>query len=83
MSTNGKDQRSLDDRLHGEMLDSIDEELEMELDDKRLERPESEIFVIPFSISATSSFIGYSRLLVRSSHGSNAFVHFVVTFTTV
>src|SRR5215471_334282 len=36
MSTNGKDQRSLDDRLHREMLDSIDEELEMELDDKRL-----------------------------------------------
>jgi len=36
MSTDGKDQRALDDRLHREMLDSIDEELEMELDDKRL-----------------------------------------------
>ena len=36
MSTNGKDQQSLDERLHREMLDSIDEELEMELDDKRL-----------------------------------------------
>jgi polyphosphate kinase 2 len=37
MSTNGKDrQESLDDRLHREMIDSIDEELEMELDDKRL-----------------------------------------------
>src|SRR5262252_8672055 len=36
MSTNGKEQRSLDEHLHREMLDSIDEELEMELDDKRL-----------------------------------------------
>ena len=37
MSTNGKDrQNTLDDRLHREMIDSIDEELEMELDDRRL-----------------------------------------------
>ena len=37
MSTNGKDrQDTLDDRLHREMIDSIDEELEMELDDRRL-----------------------------------------------
>ncbi len=34
--TDGKDQHALDDRLRREMLDSIDEELEMELDDKRL-----------------------------------------------
>jgi polyphosphate kinase 2 (PPK2 family) len=37
MSTDGKDrQNTLDDRLHREMIDSIDEELEMELDDRRL-----------------------------------------------
>src|SRR5262245_5785581 len=37
MSTNGKEPKdSLDDRLHRDILDSIDEELEMELDDKRL-----------------------------------------------
>ena len=35
MSTNGKDKQSLDERLRREMLDSIDEELEMELDDRR------------------------------------------------
>src|SRR5262245_10088772 len=37
MSTNGKDSKtSFDDRLHRDILDSIDEELEMELDDQRL-----------------------------------------------
>jgi len=37
MTKNGKDrQDSLDDRLRREMIDSIDEELEMELDDRRL-----------------------------------------------
>jgi polyphosphate kinase len=37
MSTNGKDPKtSFDDRLHRDILDSIDEELEMELDDQRL-----------------------------------------------
>ena len=36
MSTNGKDPKSVDDRLHRDILDSIDEELEMELDDQRL-----------------------------------------------
>jgi len=37
MNTNGKDrQNTLDDRLRREMIDSIDEELEMELDDRRL-----------------------------------------------
>src|SRR5215510_545065 len=37
MSTNGKDPKdSLHDRFHRDILDSIDEELEMELDDKRL-----------------------------------------------
>jgi len=37
MNTNSKDrQDTLNDRLHREMIDSIDEELEMELDDRRL-----------------------------------------------
>src|SRR5262245_20436311 len=37
MSTNGRDPKtSFDDRLHRDILDSIDEELEMELDDQRL-----------------------------------------------
>ena len=39
MSTNnGKDGQNLfDDRLRREMIDSLDEELEMELDDNRVE----------------------------------------------
>ncbi|CAN5299539.1 polyphosphate kinase 2 [soil metagenome] len=36
--TNEKTPHSLEDRLHDELLDSMDEELEMEIDDERLER---------------------------------------------
>jgi polyphosphate kinase len=45
-----KDAKTIHDRIHGEMVDSFDEELELEIDDERLgkllaeisERPELE-----------------------------------------
>jgi polyphosphate kinase 2 len=36
--TNEKTPQSLEDRLHDELIDSMDEELELEIDDERLER---------------------------------------------
>ena len=33
-----KNAKVLDDRIHGEMVDSFDEELELEIDDERLDK---------------------------------------------
>ena len=58
-----KTRQSLQNRLHDELLDSVDEELEMEIDDDRLERLLDHVAHVPRVESIDRNF--YFRELLR------------------